>query len=120
MKEAKGAFYNDDIPETVIAKSYVIQFGNMTDFLRTEYTEFNLACVVSLFAFGNRKEKINFDEGYSRALCFLEQATDLQNIGLIDVVINVTSDSIEVSQVVENENLFRYDINLTIRTAYLK
>jgi len=118
--EARGTYFNDDIPESLIEKTFLINFGNMSDFLRTQYREFTLGCTISLFTFAKRKEKENFDRVYQNVLCIVDDLTSVQNLTLKDILINSTCSSVEPSQVDTNEDLFRFDINLDLRIAYLK
>lgn len=118
--QSKVPFDNETIPETKIDKTFIIQFGSMSNFLRSEYFEFDLECNIQIFRFGFRNEVANFDEGYRDALCIMENITDLANLELDAVIINAVPSTLDVEQLPENNNLYKYNINVTLRIAYEK
>lgn len=118
--ESRVPFFNESIPETKIEKTFIVQFGSMSNFLRTDYFEFDLECNIQIFRFGFRREAANFDEGYTDALCIMENITDLSNLELDQFIINATPGNLDIEQLPDNNNLYKYNINITLRVAYEK
>lgn len=118
--ENNSAFYNEDIGETIIHKSYQIELNNIQSDLRTDYREDLIECIVSIFGYGYRDEIANYDELLDKALCIRDNLISIRNFSGVAKIVDVTSSGIISSQLSGDDNGFKIDINLSIKQAYIR
>lgn len=118
LKENKSAFYDDDIGETLIDRSYQITISNITNTLRTDYREYEVPCTLSIFGTGFRNEISNYDTLLDKALCILDNIIDLRKFETVPQIVNVFNGSILSEQLINTDNSFKVDINFTVTIAY--
>jgi len=116
--ENTSAFYDQDIGETLIGRSFQIEINNINNTSRTEFTEDNLSVVVSIFGFGYVNELAEYDELLDKAICIRDYITNIKNFSGVETIVNVISDSINVEQLPTDNNGFKININLTLSQAY--
>lgn len=118
LKENKSAFYDGDIGDELIDRSYQITLDNIVNVVRTDYREYELPCVVSIFGEGYRDELSNYDALLDKALCILDNIINLQSFNAVNYIENIAGASITSEQLPDNDNSFKIDINFTITIAY--
>jgi hypothetical protein len=119
MVQNDSAFYDDDIGETQIENTYQIVMNTITNQIRTNYREDQIECVVSIFGYGYQNEVDNYDLLLDKAICIRDNIYDLGNFSGFETIVNIVAQDITAQQLSGDNNGFKIDINLTIRTAYL-
>jgi hypothetical protein len=119
MVQNDSAFYDDDIGETQIENTYQIVMNTITNQIRTNYREDQIECVVSIFGYGYQNEVDNYDLLLDKAICIRDNIIDLGNFSGFETIVNIVAQDITAQQLSGDNNGFKIDINLTIRTAYL-
>lgn len=120
LKQNTSPFYNGDIGENIIDRSYQIQFGQYNNTFRTDYREDALDCTISIFGYGYRDENSNFDELFDKAVCIRDRLIDIKNFFGQNLIVNVESTTIVPSQLDTDENGYRFDINTIFNIAYIR
>ena len=120
LKENKSAFYDSDIGETIIDKSYQIEINNIVNNVRTEAFEDEMDINVIIFGHGYRSEISNYDDLLDKAICIRDYITDIKNFSGIETIINIVSNGIGSEQLPGDNSAFKIDINLTLTQAYSK
>lgn len=120
LKENKSAFYDSDIGETIIDRSYQININNITNALRTDFREDQVEVLVSIFGHGYRDEIANYDDLVDKALCIRDNIIKLQNFSGQYNIVNATAGTVTASQLDGNENTFKIDIDLVVTLAYTR
>lgn len=118
LSENPSAFYDADIGETLLDRSYQISINNLNKVVRTDFTERTMSLVVSIFGFGYRSEIENYDELLEKAICIEDSILDLQAFHKIATITNIESAGIDASKIPVNDDAFKIDINLTLTQAY--
>lgn len=118
--EKNSAFYDDDIGETIIERSYQVQINNIIGGERTDYRQDSIDITLSIFGFGYREETKNYDELMDKALCIRDNIIELKNVFGAFQIVNASPGSITAGQLNGNENGFKIDINVTLDVAYIR
>lgn len=118
LKENPSAFYDADIGESLIDRSYQISINNLDKIFRTEYTERTMNVILSIFGLGYRSEIENYDDLLDKAICIEDSILHLQSFKQIATITNIESAGIESSKIDSNDDAFKIDINLTLTQAY--
>jgi len=118
LKENKSSFYDGDIGDELIDRSYQITLDTITNVIRTDYREYEIPCVVSIFGEGYRSEVSNYDALLDKALCILDNIINLQSFNAVSYIENITNANITAEQLPGNDNSFKIDMNFTITIAY--
>lgn len=118
MKMNDSAFYDADIGESHLPITYQIVMNNITNVIRTNYKEDSTDCVVSIFGYGYTDEVANYDVLLDKSICIRDNIISLNNFSGVSKITNIESPGIVATQLDGDNNAFKIDINLTIRTAY--
>jgi hypothetical protein len=116
--ENPSAFYDGDIGETIIDRSYQIELNNISSDYKAEYRMDSMNATVIIFGFGNRDEIANYDDLLDKALCIRDSIIELKNIGNADYITNITANTITSEKLPSDDSAFRININFTLETAY--
>lgn len=114
-----SVFYDDDIGESLIDRSYQIVLNNIVNDQRADYRRDSLECVVSLFGIGYQEPIAIYDSLLDKALCIRDNIIDIGNFTGVGKIINITSNDVTATQLNGDDNAFKIDINLTIQISYL-
>jgi hypothetical protein len=118
LKENQSAFYDGDIGEGLIDRSYQITINNIVTNERTEFREESIDVIISIFGFGYTDEIANYDTLLDKALCISNNIIDIANFSGVEQIVNIISNGISAEQLPGDNNGFKIDINLTLFTAY--
>jgi len=116
LVQNNSAFYDNDIGETRIEKSYQIEINNIVNQTRNNVIENTMDIVISIFGYGYRNEVDNYDELLSKAICI----RDLQNFSQVETITNIIANDVAAVTLPSDDNGFKIDINLTLTQAYLR
>jgi hypothetical protein len=111
LVENQSAFYDGDIGESLIDRSYQITINNMVKIVRTDYTERSMAIQVSIFGFGRRDEVKNYDSLLNRAICIEDAIMDLKRFTGIATIVNIESNGIDSTRIPSNDDALQIIIN---------
>jgi hypothetical protein len=120
LKENPSAFYDDDIGESLLDKSYQITINNLTVLSRDSHNEREMDVLISIFGFGYRSQVENFDALLEKAVCIEDKIINLQNFSMVETITNIESNGIEASKVPSNDDCFQININLKLKQAYTR
>jgi hypothetical protein len=120
LKENPSAFYDDDIGESLLDKSYQITINNLTVIARDSHNEREMDVLVSIFGFGYRSQVENFDALLEKSICIEDKIINLQNFSMVETITNIESNGIEALKVPSNDDCFQININLKLRQAYTR
>lgn len=120
LKENPSAFYDDDIGESIIDKSFQIEINNFSLDRREYQYERVLSCTVSIFGFGYKDPISKYDELLDKALCISDNIINLKSFNDEDFITNAVENSLTVTQLPSDDNGFKVDINFNITIAYSK
>lgn len=118
LKENPSAFYDQDIGESLLDRSYQITINNMTKLVRDSHTEREMDVLVTIFGFGFRNQVENYDNLLEKAICIEDNILDLKNFSGIETIVNIESNGISAERVPSNDDAFQININLTLTQAY--
>jgi len=120
LKENKSIFYNDDIGETILDRSFQIELNNSNSIERNSHFSDTLEATVVIFGIGKNKDKQldNYDYLLDKARCIRDSIIDIRNFTGINNIVDIVSDSVVAEQLPDNDNSFRININLTLTLAY--
>lgn len=118
LKENPSAFYDQDIGESLLDRSYQITINNMTKLLRDSHSEREMDVLVTIFGFGFRNQVENYDNLLEKAICIEDNILDLKNFSGIETIVNIESNGISAERVPSNDDAFQININLTLTQAY--
>lgn len=118
LKENKSAFYDDDLGENLIDRSYQIEINNIVNNLRTDYREDSIDIVINIFGFGYRDEITNYDELLDKAICIRDNIINLKNFTGQSNIVNVIANDINSEKLPGDDNGFKININFTLDVAY--
>ncbi len=118
--ENPSAFYDDDIGESLLDRSYQITINNLTVLSRDSHNEREMDVIVSIFGFGYRKQIENYDYLLEKAVCIEDGIINLQNFSGVETITNIESNGISASKLPSNDDCFQININLRLRQAYTR
>lgn len=118
--ENNSAFYDSDIGERIIDRSYQIEINNITTNTRNSQYIRTFPCVISIFGFGYRDPIANYDEIMDKAICISDNVISLKSFNEEDFIIDAIESNITSTQLAGDDNGFKVDINLNITLAYSK
>ena len=118
--ENQSAFYDEDIGENLIDRSFQIEINNITAVSRDSHYESTLDVNLSIFGFGYREAIQNYDELLDKALCIRDNIVNLRNFSGVFEITNITAGSITAEQLPGDDNGFKIDTNYTINVAYFR
>lgn len=118
LKENPSAFYDDDIGESLLDKSYQITINNPTAVLRNSVIEREIDILISIFGFGYRNQIENYDYLLEKAICIEDNIIQLQNFSGVETITNIESSGITASKLPSNDDAFQININLKLTQAY--
>lgn len=118
LVQNNSAFYDNDIGETRIEKSYQIEINNIVNVIRNNITENTMDIIISIFGYGYRNEVDNYDELLSKAICIRDNIIDLQNFSQVETITNIVANDVAAVTLPSDDNGFKIDINLTLTQAY--
>lgn len=119
LQQNDSVFYDDDIGENLIDRSYQIVLNNIISSERADYRTDTVEGVVSIFGFGYQEPIINYDLLLDKALCIRNNIIDIGNFTGIGRITNITASDVSATQLNGDDNAFKIDINLTITLSYL-
>ena len=120
LKENPSAFYDNDIGESLLDRSYQITINNMTRLVRDSHAEREMVVTVIIFGFGYRNQVENYDNLLDKAICIEDGILDLKNLSGIETIVNIESDGISADRVPGSDDAFQININLTLTQAYTR
>lgn len=120
LKENKSIFYNDDIGETILDRSFQIELNNSNSIERNSHFSDTLEATVIIFGIGKNKDKqlANYDYLLDKARCIRDSIIDIRNFTGTNNIVDIVSSSVVAEQLPDNDNSFRININLTLTLAY--
>lgn len=113
-----SAFYDDDIGEKIVDKSYQIELNNIVLTQRADFIMDEMDAVVSIFGHGYRTEIENYDDLLDKAVCIRDYIIQIKNFTGIANITDITANGISAAQLPDDDNAFKIDINLTITQGY--
>lgn len=113
-----SAFYDADIGESLIDRSYQIEINNIVNNLRNLHREYSIDVQVSIFGFGYKNQIVNYDNLLDKALCINDNIIELKNFNNVDFITDIQSNGISSQNLDGNDNGFKIDINLQVNIAY--
>lgn len=116
--ENPSAFYDGDIGESIIDRSYQIEINNISNTNRNSQFSDTMEVTINIFGFGNREEIENYDELLEKAICIRDQATSIKNFSSYGYITNIIGNSLNAEQLPSDENGFKININFTLSYAY--
>jgi len=120
LKENNSAFFDGDIGESLIDRSFQITIGNSRLSTRDSHHERKIQCQVAIFGFGYRAQVENYDYLLERAVCIEDTILSLQNFSRIATITNIESSGIVPEKLQSNDDAFKITINLTLTQAYIR
>lgn len=120
LVENTSAFYLDDIGENLIDRSFQIEINNITNEVRDSHREYTMDILVSIFGFGYQDELVHYDLLLDKAVCIMDNVIELKNFSQQFNIVNVVGNDIASSQIGNDDNGFKIDINLQLTIAYMK
>lgn len=118
LVENPSAFYYQDIPETIIDRSYQIEINNINNLVRNSHFEDFINVKVCIFGFGYRDEIENYDCLLDKAICIRNNIIDLRNFTGKFTISDIRNTSIASSQLPGDDNGFKIDMDFTLTAAY--
>lgn len=116
--ENKSAFYDGDIGESLIDRSYQIEINNIVNTLRDSHREYSIDVQVSIFGFGYNNQIVNYDNLLDKALCINDNIIEIGNFSFVNNIVDIQSNGISSENLAGNDNGFKIDINLQVNIAY--
>lgn len=114
-----SAFYDGDIGENLIDRSYQIVINNIVNQTRNSHRENIIDIVISIFGYGYRDEVAHYDELLDKALMIQDNILCIRNFSGIETITNIESNGINATQLPDDNNGFKIDINFTLTNAYI-
>lgn len=118
LKVNDSAFYDGDIGEGLIDRSYQVEINNITLTERTEVYQSDVDSVISIFGYGYRDEVDNYDNLLETALCIRDNCISLRKVFGSFTIIDSNSGGINAQNLPSDDNGFKIDINITLTIAY--
>lgn len=118
LKENPSAFYDNDIGENLIDRSYQIEINNIVNNTRTDFREDSIDIVLNIFGFGYRDEIANYDELLDKSICIRDNIINLKNFTGETTIVNAIANDIVSEQLPGDDNGFKININFTLDIAY--
>lgn len=118
--ENNSAFYDGDIGENLIDRSYQIEINNITNELRDSHREDSVDVVISIFGYGYQDEINKYDDLLDKALCIRDNIIELGNFFKKFTIVNIQANNISSEQLEGDNNGFKIDINLQLTIAYIR
>lgn len=120
LVQNNSAFYDSDIGETRIEKTYQIEINNIVNAVRNNVIENTMDIIISIFGYGYRNEVDNYDELLSKAICIRDNIINLQNFSQVETITNIIANDVAAVTLPSDDNGFKIDINLTLTQAYTR
>jgi len=120
LKENPSAFYDQDIGETILDRSYQIEINNISNINRDTQFSDQLEVTINIFGFGGRDEVEKYDELLEKAICIRDLATNIKNFSNYGYITNIIGNSLNAEQLPSDENAFKININFTLSYAYFR
>lgn len=118
--ENNSAFYEGDIGEPLIDRSYQIEINNIVNDIRNSHREDQVDVIVSIFGYGYQDEINRYDDLLDKALCIRDNIIELKNFSGKFTIVDAQANNISSSQIEGDNNGFKIDINLQLRIAYIR
>jgi hypothetical protein len=118
LLENPSAFYDADIGESLLERSFQITIGALTRIVREAHVERKMAVQVIIFGFGYVEQISNYDELLDKAICIEDNILNLQNFSKVETITNIESKGIAAEKIPSNDDAFQITINLTLTQAY--
>jgi len=120
LKENRSVFYDNDIGETLLDRSYQIELNTVSNLERDDHFLDTLDAQIIIFGIGkNRDDQLeNYDDLLDKAVCIRDSIIDLKNFKQQNNIIDIVSSAVVAEQLPDNDNSFRININLTLSLAY--
>lgn len=120
LKENSSAFYDADIGESLLDRSFQLSIGNSRATKRDSHLERRINAQIIIFGLGYRAEVENYDYLLEKAICIEDTIVSLQNFSGIGTITNIESAGIVPEKIPSNEDAFKITINLTLTQAYTR
>lgn len=120
LKENPSAFYDNDIGESLLDKSYQITINNLSVSSRDSHIEREMDVLISIFGFGYRSQVSNYDLLLDKAICIEDKILDLKNLSGVETIVNIESNGIDAIRLPSNDDCFQININLRLKQAYTR
>ena len=120
LKENKSVFYDGDIGESILDRSFQIELNTLNNIERNSHFTDTLEAQIIIFGLGRRKEEQleSYDELLEKAQCIRDSIFRLDSFSNRGNIIDIVAGSIVSEQLPDNDNGFRININLTLSLAY--
>jgi hypothetical protein len=120
LRENPSAFYDQDIGETILDRSYQIEINNISNTNRDTQFSDQLEVTINIFGFGGRSEIEKYDELLEKAICIRDLSTNIKNFSNYGYITNIIGNSLNAEQLPSDENAFKININFTLSYAYFR
>ncbi len=119
LRENISVFYDEDIPEDVLDRTYQIELIQIDSIIREgRFFENNMPVTVSLFGLVPRSDLEQYDCLLDKARCIRDHILKISNFSTVGFITNITSDGIVTRKLSGNDNAFKIDILLNFVQAY--
>lgn len=118
LVENPSAFYDGDIGESLLDRSFQITINNLTANVRNSHIERTLAAQVMIFGIGYLDAISRYDDLLDKAVCIEDNIINLRNFFEVATITNIESSGITAEKIPSNDNAFQITINLTLTQAY--
>lgn len=118
LNENPSAFYDSDIGQTILDRTYQIEINNIISTNRSDHREDSMSVLVSIFGYGYRQETQNYDELLDKALCIRDELTAIRNFTGVSLITDAAPQSVIATQLPDNEGAFKIDIAISFTQAY--
>jgi len=120
LKENPSAFFDNDIGESIIDRSYQVTIVPLPAVVRDLAFERTLTVSISIFGYGGREQIRNYDALIDKAICIEDCLISLKNFYQVETITDIVSEGIQASKYTDTDDCYKVDINLTIRQNYTR
>lgn len=120
LKENKSVFYDSDIGEALLDRSFQIELNNISNVSRDSHFSDTIEAQIIIFGIGKRsaEQLESYDDLLSKSLCIRDCIIDIKNFTATGNIVDIQAGSIVSEQLPDNDNSFRININMTLSLAY--
>ena len=120
LKENKSVFYDSDIGETLLDRSFQIELNNISNISRDSHFSDTIETTIIICGIGKNRDKQldNYDNLLCKAQYIRDSIIDIKNFTGSGNIVNINAGTIVSEQLPDNDNSFRININLTLSLAY--
>ena len=118
LKEHDDPVNSDNIADTIIQDSYFIRIGDLSSSRVDSTIDGEFSVSVEIYQNGYNKPVDNYDSAYCKAIDVQALAMKQSRIDQTGKLKSVESTGINTETIVNNDNLFKFTIQFTVRVGY--